>query len=132
MDQNCPQDNRLIQLTVAWSLHRAKPTEDPQGKPSDRKLTEAPYEPRTSYPLQFCSPRSEKPDKKSRREKKEQYRQEQRQGQNSKTPVSRSNTVGNGGDRKDLSHITYFNYDKKGHYVDKCLEPRQNYANTED
>ena len=32
----------------------------------------------------------------------------------------------------NLSYTTYFNYDKKGHYADKCLEPRQNYANTED
>ena len=132
MDQNCPQGNRPVQSTVTRSLHRARLMEDPQGKPGDRKLTEAPYKPRTSHALQFCSPRSEKPDKKSWREKNEQYRQEQRQGRNSRIPVLRSNTVANGRGRKDLSHITCFNYDKKGHYADKCLKPQQNHANTED
>ena len=104
----------------------------PQGEPGDKELTKAAYEPRTSHPFQFCSPRSEKPDKKSWREKKEQYRQEQRQVWNSRTPVPRDNTVANGGGRKNLNHITYFNCDKKGHYVDKCLKLRQKHANTED
>ena len=27
--------------------------------------------------------------------------------------------------RKNLSHITCFNYNKKSHYTTKCLEPRK-------
>ena len=85
IDRNYPQGNRPVQPIVARSLHRARPTEDPQGEPSDRKLTEALYKPRISHSLQFCSPRSEKPDKKSWKKKKEQYCQKQRQSQNSRT-----------------------------------------------
>ena len=132
MDQNYPQNNYCIQPTIAESPHWAKLTEDPQDEPSNRELTEALYKPRTSHPLQFCSLRSEKPDKKFWREKKKQYRQEQRQGRNSRTPVRRDNIFGNSGGRKDLNHITCFNFDKTGHYANKCLEPQQNQANTED
>ena len=80
IDQNCPRGKRPVQPTVAQSPHGARPIEDPQGKSGDRELTEAPYEPRISHPLQFRSPRSKKPDKKSRKKKKEQYHQKQRQG----------------------------------------------------
>ena len=132
MDQNYPQGNRPVQLTIAQSLYQARLTEDPQGEPGDREFIEAPYKSKTSHLLQFCSLHSKKPDKKSWREKKEQYCHKQRQGQNSKNLVPRGNTVANGGGRKDLSYITCFNYNKKGHYMDKCLEPWQNHANMED
>ena len=132
MDQNCPQDNRPVYPTVTRSPYQARLTEDPEGEPGDRELTEALYEPRISHPLQFCFLCSKKPDKKSGREKKKQYRQEQRQGQNSRTLVPKSNTVANSRGRKDLNHIICFNCDKKGHYADKCLEPWQNHANTKD
>ena len=73
IDQNCPQSNRPVQLTVAQFLHRARQTEDLHNEPGNRELIEALYEPKTSHLLPFRSPRSKKPDKKSEREKMEQY-----------------------------------------------------------
>lgn len=79
---------------------------------------------------------SETSNKKLRGEKKERYCQEQGPDQNSRSPptsVGMTNTLDralkggacNGGVRKDLSHITCFNCDKKCHYADKCPEPRK-------
>lgn len=66
--------------------------------------------------------------KKSRREKKEQHCLQQ--AWNSGTPTTNANVAHNGRIQnvkkcKDLSHITCFNYDKKCHYTDKYLEPRE-------
>lgn len=32
-----------------------------------------------------------------------------------------------GGDYKDLDNITYFNYNKNGHYISTCTKPRKDY-----
>ncbi len=37
-----------------------------------------------------------------------------------------NNGTGNNGLKKDLSQITCYNFDKKRHYADKCLEPPKN------
>lgn len=68
--------------------------------------------------------------KKSRRERKEQHRLQR--ARNSGTPTTGVNTVLNGGAHKDLSHITCFNCDKKGHYADKCPDPREDRDAAED
>ena len=73
MDQNCPQDNYPVQPTIARSPHQTRPTEDLSGEPGNIKLTRALYKLKTSHLLQFRFSRTKKPDKKSWREKKQQY-----------------------------------------------------------
>lgn len=113
MDQRCPRDNRPAPTTVAKSSASASLNRDPRDEPStssEKTQGQAPDKPK---PLHF-SPS----DKKSRREMKEQRRQEEERGRNSGTPTIRVNTTcTSGGSRngrahstsnacKDLNHIT--------------------------
>ena len=74
-----------------------------------------------SHPSQQISANS---NKRSRREKKEQYRQDQARSRNSHIPATNINATDAGKVRKDLSHITCFNCNETGHYADKCTEPK--------
>lgn len=67
----------------------------------------------------------------SRREMEEQYRRAQIRGRELGALIYTSRARSNGV-RKDLSHITYFKCDKKGYYVDKCPEPKENRDVAED
>ena len=149
MDQCCLQGNRPDDATMMPKF-QANATQDPRDelpnkaqtydKPSasfeQTKAQDSEISPRPS--LRYLPPFSlrsenavESSKKKSRREKKKQYRHEP--AQKVSTPATRvsarngaarTGTARNGGVRKDLRHITCFNCDKKGHYADKCPEPR--------
>ena len=68
-------------------------------------------------------------DRKTQKERKKQRHLEHERAQNdfgsaSTTKVNAPNVFST--TRKDLSHITYFNYDQKCHYATKCPEPKRN------
>ena len=133
-----------------WSKKRSKPRQRLASNPSpcSEKWTNVAHEVVVSLiplspnprPLLFGilkpsyqSPRSGNggPDKKSQRERKDQRHQDQELGRNSGTPatgVNATSTSGgarNGGARQDLSQLTCYNGDKKGHCADKCPDPRR-------
>lgn len=153
MDQRCPQGNRLADATMAKT--QATGTWDPRDKPfasvEDTSNKPEPLLPHSlrSQSSSFQSSRSQslyspllrshfsRPqkaknlDKMSRREKKEENRLAQIRGRELGALIYTSRARSNGV-RKDLSHITYFKRDKKGHYVDKCPEPKENRDAAED
>ena len=72
-------------------------------------------------------------DKAKKDKKKKQHRDERdsREPKDSTTPAFRVNAAEVGGKRKrrnkkDVSEITCFNYNKKGHYSNKCPELSKN------
>ena len=117
MDQRCPHGNRPAHATVA------KPqtsTRDPRDEPSEKPKTSGPKQPNSSRPEN-----SEIADKKARREKKRQRRLDQardRKGSES-TPATGANT--SNGTSRDVSQITCFNCNKKGHYASTCRESKK-------
>ena len=56
-----------------------------------------------------------------------QGKRDSREPKDSITPASEVNLVEVGGkkkkNKKDVSEITWFNYNKNGHYSNKCPEP---------
>ena len=116
MDNRCPRG------------HRPAKTDEPTIRASKSKDTtrdsDSEEEPRPSqsvyqsshFSSQLRFSRSEKADtsdKRSRKEKKEQYRRDQAWSRNSNTPVTNVNATGAGKVRKNLDHITCFNCNEK-------------------
>lgn len=115
---------------------RATGTWDPRDEPfASVENTQAPDEPKPSRSspslrinfLRFQN--TETSDKKSRRERKQQRRQDEGRGRNSGTPAARVNTPrtpkARNGARKGLSQMTCYNCRKKGRYAKNCPEPQK-------
>ena len=90
----------------------------------DSKTSKGP----TSTPIQ-----DSEPSNKARKDKKKRYQDKRgsREPKDSNTPASKVNAAEVGGkgrrrNKKDVSHITYFNCNKKRHYLNKCPEPPKN------
>ena len=124
MDQRCPRGNRPAHITMAKS--QASATWDPRDDPSEKTQTQAsstwdpwdePSEKAQYKPTHSSrSENGETSGRKARKEKKKHRRQKQAR----KDPTPATSRA-----RKDLSHITCFNRDQKGHYATKCPEPKR-------
>ena len=139
MDQRCQRGNRPVHTTGA--KFQASASRDPRDEPPNKaqayddpsassERTQTPAEPMSRYSSRHSlrSGSVETSDKKYRKEKKKQRRQEQ--ARKISTPAASGSATSpaggarNSGVRKNLSHITCFKCDKKGHYADKCPEPK--------
>ena len=113
------------------SKSQASSTRDSREEPSDKAQSQDLNSSHASHSSQPHSSQSENvgetSDKKARKEKKKQRRLEDERARKDSTLATgiTASNVPNGGTRKDLSYITCFNCDKKGHYVTKCPEPRK-------
>ena len=111
MGQRCPRGNCSTHTAVA--KFQALSTWDPWDKPSKKAQDKPPHfsRPHSLRPHFSRSENGETSDKKTRKEKKRHRRQEQaRKNSNPAADVNASSA--SCGARKDLSHITCFNYDK--------------------
>ena len=124
MDQRCPQGNRPAYTTVA-KLHAS--TRDLRDESSTSSAWHPQDEPpRSLHPHSSRSKSGETFEKGFRKEKKKQRRLDHEQARKDSTPdagVHAPNVASTA--RKDLSHITCFNCNKKAHYATKCLEARK-------
>ena len=120
MDQRCPRSNRPTYINVA--KFQASPTRDSGDKP-----------PRFSHPHSLRSESGKTSEKSFRKEKKKQRRLDHEQAWKGFTPaigIHAPNVTSTA--RKDLSHLTCFNSDKKAYYATKCLKPRKDRDISED
>ena len=118
MDQHCSRSSRPANSTVAKS--QGSPMKDPRVEEPKFRTQEAtsPYRPEST----------ETSDRKTRKERKKQRRLEHEWARNNSgsaptTKVNAPNVAST--TRKDLSHITCFNCDQKGHYATQCPEPKR-------
>ena len=130
MDQHCPRGNRLAYTTMAQFQAS---TRDPRDEFSASSAWHSQDKsPRFSHPHFLRSESGETSEKNFRKEKKKQRRLDHERAQKNSTPaasVYAPNVASTA--CKDLSHITYFNYNKKDHYATKCPKPRKD-SNAED
>ena len=108
-------------------------TWDPWDEPSEK--AQAQHKPTLFAPHFLRSKNGETSDKKGWKEKKQQRHLEHKWAQNNSGsfPTTKANAPNVASPAcKDLSHITYFNCDKKGHYMTKCPEPRKDRDVSED
>ena len=71
---------------------------------------------------------SEPSDKARKEKKKNQYKdkKDSRENKDSSTPATRVNKAEvDGRKKKDISEVTYYNCNKKGHFAMKYPEPRK-------
>ena len=101
---------------------QASSTRDPRDDPVKKPLPPLAPKPSNSSPAGS----SEKSDKKAWRKKKKHRRLDQQRDQGRKDTSSTPTPGANSGTRKDMSQITCFNCNKKGHYLRNCSEPRKN------
>ena len=130
MDQRCPRGNRPVHTTVA--KFQASATRDPRDEPSATRdePSEKVQNPKLfhSHSSRSHSSRSEDgetSDKEARKEQKKQRRldHERARKDSGSTPATGVNASGtSGGARKDLSQVTYYNCNEKGHYSRNCSE----------
>ena len=119
MDQHCLRGNQPGHFTVAKL--QASSTQEPHDNPIKKPpLLSAP---KLSNSLPAES--SETSDKKTWREKKKHQRLDQQRDLSRKDTSSTPAIGANSGTRKDMSQITCFNFNKKGHYSRNCSEPRK-------
>ena len=125
MDQRCPRGNCPAHTTAAKSQASTSFARDPQTEPSTEKALapdKPPYYSRTKH--------GKSSDKKVRKEKKkkQRHRDAEQAGKDS-TPATginaSSTTAGRTSHRKDLSLITCYNCNKKGHYAFQYTEPKK-------
>ena len=130
MDQNCPQGNKPANSTVAKSEDSAM--KDPRMKEPKRRGPESlsGAQRSTSGPQ-----RSNESSEKARKEKKKEQRRRDRERQEGSTLATGVNAAQTGEPSqkkkklrkrpdRDLSMVTCFNCDKKGHYANTCPEPK--------
>ena len=73
---------------------------------------------------------AESPKKDNRKDKKKRFRGQRREHigerkkQTSATNINTTNILKKKKKRRDISKITYFNYDKKGHFVSNYTKPK--------
>lgn len=120
LDQRCPKGKRPLKLTL----------KDSNEQSPEKTKTAPPQKAGGSSQSQRAEQGSEanrNEEKKSRRDKKHRRRQEQKEQKDNSggTPATGANSSG-GSKKKDLSHITCFNCDKKGHFASNCSEPPKN------
>ena len=130
-DQRFPHGNRLAHTIVAKS--KASPTRDSRDKTSAYSEKAQYKPPHSSHQYSSRSENGETFDKETRKEKKRTQRcREAEQGGKGSTPVTgvdASSTAGRTRPRrKNLSQITCYKCNKKGHYATKYPEPKRNAA----
>ena len=124
MDQHCPQDNRPVYTTVAklhasiqnlWDKSSTSSAWYPQNEP-----------PRSSHPHSSWSESDKISEKSFWKEKKKQRHLDHEQTRKDSTPNTGVHTLNVASmAHKDLSYITYFNYNKKSHYMTKYLKAKK-------
>ena len=117
-DQHCPQGTRPAYSTAAKS--QDSPMKDPRVEEPTSRTQEA----TSSYRPES----TETSNRKTRKERKKQRRLEHERAQNNSgsVPTTKVNVLNvSSTTRKDLSHITCFNCDQKGHYATQCPEPKR-------
>ena len=116
-DQHCPQGTQLANSTAAKS--QDSPMKDPKVEEPKSWTQEAtsPYHPKSTKTF----------DRKTQKERKKQCHLEHKRAQNDSGSAPTTINVPNISSTtcKDLSHITCFNYDQKGHYTTQCPKPKR-------
>ena len=126
MDNHCLKGNRPGHTT----LSKRQSGREPRNESSDKTQThQAQNKSTPSNSLQLDS--GETSGKKARKKKKK-YCQEDKNDSGTPTTGVNADNVVSGRASKDLSHITCFNRDKKGHYADKFPEHRKDHDMSED
>lgn len=114
-DHYCPRGSRPAHTTAHKVQTQGSSMKDPRAEEPKEKTS---------------APRSEPPEpsEKARKEKKKKAQKDKRDRKDS-NPASGVNATdtssGKTCKQKDISQITCYNCDKKGHYATKCPEPRK-------
>ena len=130
LDQRCPKGKRPLKLSI--DSRDEKPGEKPQPKATTSGLSVTPAKPASGF--QQGSEAAEK----ARKEKRKNWQQKQRERREASAnpegnPATGSNTTGGKkkagqnrgqkrGQNQDLSQVTCWNCDKKGHYATNCTK----------
>ena len=119
LDICCPWSHRSSNITASKVQTQGKSVKEPCLEESRPKEAKLPKKMATASPRANVAESLEQ-GKKDRKNKKRRFRERKEQ-----TPATGTN-ITNAGLKKKYPNITYYNYDKKGHYSKSCSEPPKN------
>ena len=125
-DQNCLQGN--------WPAHTTAHKVQTQGVRKNHHGNDSKASKGSASIPASASNQDSEPSDKAKKDKKKNWRgkRDSREPKDSTTPVSGVNTAKVGGgkqkrkNKKDISGVTCYNCNKKGHFLNKCLESPKN------
>ena len=121
LDIYCPRGHRPSNSTASKMQTQGTTAKEPRPKKSKSKDTKA---------IRVDAVKPSEQDKKDQKDRQDKKRRFWEKREPKKTPVTGDNAINTSkkGLRKkcDISKVTYFNCDKKGHYASNYTEPPKN------
>ncbi len=121
LDQRCPKAKRPLKMSLnSWDNQPEKAQQKSgavsQGEVLNKALDKA-------NQAKYRNQASEKA-KKDKKQKSHRAKQDRREDSTSASTTNTTPAKKNTGQKWDISEITYYNYNKKGHFASDCTKPK--------
>ncbi len=121
LDQRCPKGKRSLKTSLNSRDDQSEKAQQKSGAISQGQALDKALDKVNQ------AEQGNEASEKARKDKKRKSHRAKRDRREDSTPVSRTNITPakkKTGQKRDISEITYSNYNKNGHYASECIEPK--------